>query len=230
MKIPWIIAQWVFILCLPVLLVTASIAWAANSLWLYRAGFEKYDVGETTGLGEPELDKVATGLIGYFNSGKEYVSLTVTKDGRPLKLFTREEVIHFKDVKGLFRLDYGVLLGTLIYCLAYAGVSLFRQRRNRRRLAWGAVGGSGLTLALMLALGVGTLLSFDRLFLRFHLISFANEFWSAEGYMVLLFPRGFWYDTALLCAGITAGLAVILGGVAGGYLLLNRPGVPHQMP
>ena len=223
MKIPRIFAQWVFILCLPVLLVTASIAWAANSLWLYKSGFEKYDVGQTTGLDDSELEKAATGLINYFNSGEEYVSLTVMKDGNPFEPFTREEVIHFKDVKGLFRLDYWVLLGTLIYCLAYAGVSLFWQkRRHWRRLARGTAGGSGLTLALMLALGLGTLLSFDQLFLQFHLISFANKFWAAEGYMVLLFPQGFWYDTALLCAAITAGLAVILGGVSIGYLLSAR--------
>jgi len=223
LRILTLAAQWVFILCLPVLLVTASIAWAANSLWLYRSGFEKYDVGRNTDLDDSELEKVATGLINYFNSGEEYINLTVMKDGKPFDIFTREEVIHFKDVKGLFRLDYRVLLGTLIYCLAYTGVSLIRQRsRHWSRAARGTVGGSALTLALMLALGLGTLLNFDQLFLQFHIISFANKFWSAEGNMVLLFPRGFWYDTALLCAGITAGLAVILGGVAGGYLAFTR--------
>ena len=41
-----------------------------------------------------------------------------------------------------------VLLGTLIYALVYAGVRLF-WRKDRRQLAWGLVGGSGLTLALM---------------------------------------------------------------------------------
>lgn len=223
MRILTLAAQWVFILCLPVLLVTASIAWAANSLWLYRSGFEKYDVGQNTGLADSELETVATGLIDYFNSGEEYIRLTVIKDGKPFDIFTREEGFHFKDVKGLFRLDYRVLLGTLIYCLVYTGVSLIRQRnRHRSRVARGTVGGSALTLALMLALGLGTLLNFDQLFLQFHIISFANKFWSAEGNMVLLFPRGFWYDTALLCAGITGGLAVILGGVAGGYLAFTR--------
>lgn len=223
MRILNTIAQSVFMICLPVLLVTASIAWAANSLWLYRAGFEKYDVSQTTGLDESELEAAAAGLIGYFNSGEDYVSLTVMKDGRPLELFTGEEAIHFKNVKALFRLDYWVLLGTLVYSLAYAGVCLLWQRRGHwRRLAWGTAGGSGLTLALMLALGLGTLLNFDRLFLQFHLLSFANAFWAAEGNMVLLFPRDFWYDTALLCAAVTAALAVILGGVGGGYLLLSR--------
>jgi len=223
LRVLTITAKWLFILCLPILLLTASIGWAANSLWLYKSGFEKYDVSQTTGLAQSELEVVATGLINYFNSGEEYISLIAVKNGKPFELFTQEEVIHFRDVKELIWLDYWVLLGTLIYTLGYAGASLFwRRDKYWRRLAWGTVGGSGITLALMLALALGTLLNFDQLFLQFHLISFTNEFWSAEGYMLLLFPQNFWYDTTILCGGITAGLAVVLGGAAGGYLLFAR--------
>jgi len=223
LKILAIVAKWLFILCLPVLLLTASIGWAANSLWPYKSGFERYHVSQTTGLAESELEKAASGLISYFNSDEEYISLAVMKDGEPFELFSQQEVIHLKDVKGLIRLDYRVLLGTLIYVLAYGAVSLFR--RDWRRLAWGVAGGSGLTLILVLALGLGTLLNFDQLFLQFHLISFTNELWMLDptkDYLIMLFPQGFWYDTALICAGITAGLAVILGGVSGGYLLMTE--------
>ncbi|MBA7615013.1 hypothetical protein ES703_22288 [subsurface metagenome] len=223
MKILGIGAKWLFMLCLPALLVSASIAFESNSLWLYKYGFEKYGVSQTTGLAESELDKVATGLISYFNSDEENISLTVIKDGEPFELFNEEEVIHFKDVKGLIWLDYWVLLGTLIYTFGYAGVSLlWQKRRYWRRLAWGVVGGGGITLALMLALGIGTLFGFDQLFYQFHLLFFSNEFWSAEGYMLMLFPEGFWYDAILFCALITGGLAVILGGVAGGYLFSTK--------
>ncbi len=223
MKILAIVAKWLFILCLPVLLLTASIGWAVNSLWLYKSGFEKYDVSQTTGLAESELEKAATGLISYFNSDEEYISLAVMKDGEPFELFSQREVIHLKDVKGLIRLDYRVLLGTLIYVLAYGAASLFR--RDWRRLAWGVAEGSGLTLILVLALGVGALLNFDQLFLQFHLISFANELWlldPTKDYLIMLFPQGFWYDAAIFCAGITAGLAVVLGGVSGGGLWTKR--------
>jgi len=213
-------------LCLPILLLTASLGWAANSHWLYNYGFEKYDVGQTTGLADSELEKAASGLISYFNSGEEYISLTVIKDGEPFELFNQREVIHLKDVKGLIWLDYWVLLGTLVYVLAYAGVCLFwRKRRYWRRLAWGAVGGGGLTLALMLALGLGALFGFDRLFWQFHLISFTNELWQLDptkDYLIMLFPQGFFYDATTFCAIGTAGLAIILGGVAGGYLALTR--------
>lgn len=215
-------ARWLFILCLPVLLLTVSIGWGVNSLWLYKYGFQKYNVSQATGLAESELEKAAAGLISYFNSGEETITVTVAKDGQPFELFNDDEVAHFRDVKGLVWLDYRVLLGTLVYALAYAGVYLFWRRRDRHHLAWGVVGGGGLTLALVLALGLGTLLNFDQLFLQFHLISFSNELWSAEGYMLMLFPRDFWYDAALFCAGITAGLAIIFGGVGGGYLLFTK--------
>lgn len=222
-KIPKILStagRWLFILCLPVLLLTAGIGWAVNSLWLYESGFSKYNISQTTGLAEPELEKAATELIDYFNSGEEYINLTVIKDGKAFVLFSQREVAHLRDVKGLIRLDYWLMLGTGIYVLVHAGLSLFRQKA-RRRLAKRVVVGSSATLALILAFGLAALLDFDRLFLQFHFISFANDLWQLDptkDYLIMLFPRGFWYDAALVYALITAGLAVVLGGVSGGYL------------
>jgi integral membrane protein (TIGR01906 family) len=226
LRILGIAAKWIFILCLPVLLLTASLGWAANSLWLYKYGFEKYDISQATGLADSELEKAAAGLISYFNSGDEYISLTVIKDGEPFELFNQREIIHLKDVKGLIWLDYWVLLGTLVYVLAYAGVCLFwRKRRYWRRLAWGVVGGGGITLAFMLALGLGILFGFSQLFWQFHVVFFTNEFWlldPTKDYLKMLFPDGFFYDAALFCALGSAGLAIILGGVSGWYLIFTR--------
>jgi len=227
LRVLGIVAKWLFILCLPLLLLTASIGWVANSLWLYKDGFEKYNVSQPTGLAEAELEKAASGLISYFNSDDEYISLTVMKDGEPFELFNQREVIHLKDVKGLIWLDYRLFLGTLIYVLAYAGVSLFwRKREYWRRLAWGVVGGSSITLGIIVALGiVSMLVDFREAFTQFHFLAFTNELWMLDptkDYMIMLFPEGFWYDVTLLCGGITAGLAVILGGVAGVYLRFSR--------
>ena len=229
MKISGIAAKWLFILCLPVLLLTASLSWAANSLWLYKYGAERYNVSQKLAdsgleLTDLELERVYAELISYFNSDEEYVSLTVVKDNRQFSLFTPEEVIHFKDVKGLIWLDYRVLLGTLVYVLGYAAVSLWWRRKIYwRRLAWGVVGGGGITLAVILALGLGALSGgFGKLFNQFHLLFFSNEYWSAKGYMLLLFQEDFFRDAAISCALFTAGLAVILGGVGGWYLLFTR--------
>ncbi len=217
-----IAAKWLFIICLPVLLLTGSVSWAVNSPWLYQYGFDKYDISEATGLAQSELDKAAAGLIDYFNSGGESISLEVVKDGESFELFNEREVGHLKDVRGLFRLVYWVLLGTLVYAIVYIGVSLIWWR-DKRRMAGGLVYGGGLTLVLMATLGIGTLVNFDWLFRQFHLISFANDLWMldpARDYLIMLFPQGFWYDAALFCALATAVGALILGGV--GWWLKRR--------
>ncbi len=223
------ITRWLFILCLPVLLLTASIGGAVNSLWLYEYGFAKYGISQTTGMADAGLEKAARGLIGYFNSGEEYINLTVDKDGEPFTLFNEREVLHLKDVKGLIRLDYTVLLWTLVYSLVYTLMAIFWRRGGyRRHLGWGLVGGGGLTLALMLAFGAVIFLGFDRFFLQFHIFSFANDLWRLDptkDYLIMLFPQGFWFDATLLVAIATAAGAVVLGGV--GWLLIsgrNRAG------
>ena len=226
MKALGIVAKVLFMVCLPMLLVTATIAFEFNSLWLYKNGFEKYNVSQTTGLSEAELEKAARGLINYFNSDEEYISLTVIKDDKPFELFNQQEIAHLKDVKGLVRLDYRLLLGTAIYVGAYAGICLFRQRKRWRRLAWGVVGGSSIALGMMLTLGIGSmLLDFGQLYTQFHFLAFTNELWlldPTKDYLIMLIPEGFQYDAAMLFAKITIGVAVTLGGVAGGYLWTMR--------
>ena len=224
MRAAIIAAKCLFIICLPVLLLTASVSLAVNSQWLYEYGFDEYGVSRTTGLDRAELSKAAAGLIDYFNSGKETISITVEKDGAPFELFNEREVAHLRDVKGLFRLVYRVLLGSLVYALAYLGLSLFWWR-DRRWLAGGLVGGGGLTIVLMLALGIGTLLDFNNLFLQFHIISFANDLWMLDptrDYLIRLFPRGFWFDAALFCVLVSIIGAVISGGVGVWYLVSRR--------
>lgn len=222
LKILGFVAKWLFMLCLPVLLLSASIGVAVNSLWLYEYGFNKYSVSQTTGLAEVELEKAARGIISYFNSDEEYISLTVAKEGKPFVLFNQREVIHLKDVKGLIRLDYAVLLWTLVYGLVYTLTTLlWRKGTYRRLLARGLLGGGGITLFLMLTLGVLALLSFDWFFRQFHLISFANDFWLLDptrDYLIMLFPGGFWFDAMLFLALCTALGAVVLGGAGGIYL------------
>ena len=216
-------AQWLFIISVPFLLLMASISGAVNSHWLYRYGFEKYDISQVTGLAPAELDKAADGLVRYFNSADEFISVTVVKDGRPFVLFNEREVTHLKDVKALFRLAYKVLFGTLVYVLVFTAVSLFWWR-DRRRLGWGLVGGGGLTLVLMLALGLLVIFDFDQFFLAFHLLSFANDFWMlnpATDYLIMLFPDGFWYDVTAFCALAAAAGALVLGGI--GWWLRRNP-------
>ena len=230
MKMVKIAAQWIFILCIPVLLLSASLGIAANCPWLYKYGFEKYEVGRTTGLPDIELEKVAKSIINYFNSSEKDLYVVVEKNGQPFVLFNDREVAHMRDVKGLFRLDYYLLVGTLIYAIAFILLNLLLWK-DRRRLAQGLFGGGVLTLGLMAALGLGALLDFESLFLQFHLISFDNYLWQlnpATDYLIRLFPQGFYYDATIFCAIGTGAGAVILGGI--GWWQMRKSNRPLSSP
>lgn len=220
------IAKWLFVLCLPVVLITASVLAAANSRALYNYGFDKYAVGQTTGLADTELDKIAQGLIQYFGSNQESVSLVVEKEGQTFDLFNAREVFHLEDVNDLFRLNYAVLLGTLCYALSYVGVSYILGRRGfGRRMARVVIAGGVLTLLLMLAAGLATFFNFDGFFYQFHVFSFANDLWQldpATDFLVMLFPQGFWYDAAVAVTLVTTTAALALSGGAWLYLRKTR--------
>ena len=76
-----------------------------------------------------------------------------------------------------------------------------------------------MTIALMAVLAVlNVVVGFDRLFIGFHLLFFTNEFWYAQGLMLVIFPEPFFDFAATLGAGIIASAAVVLSGVGLWYL------------
>ncbi len=228
MKILTTITRLLFVVCIPALAFTMSITFAVNNSHFYTYRFEKYDVKQNLAEGgltvtDSQLQDIADGFIKYFNSSEEFIKLDVIQNGTPAPLFNEEETIHFKDVKGLFILNYQVLGVTLVYCLVYALVAIFwKKGKSRLYLARNAVIGGGLTLGLMALMGLGMLLNFDWLFYQFHLISFSNSFWSASGNMLLLFPQGFWVDAVRYCAVFTAVVAAVLGLAGWWYLRRKR--------
>ena len=220
-----IAAGLLFVLCLPVLLVTSNIRYAVNSPRLYEYSFNKYDVEDVTGIGRPELDRAAREMIHYFNSGDKLIDIKVTVDDEQYDLFSDEEVAHLKDVKHLIRTDYWVQIGTLAYVLAFlAGtLALSKGRRWRWLLGWLAAG-SAFTLFAMLLLGLVVLFGFDQFFVQFHHFGFSNQLWHLDEWDVLpqMFPEHFFYDATLFITLATVAEVVVLGGISGGLLLKTR--------
>ena len=224
-RLRWLPAA-LFIAAVPVFLITASVAWAFNSPGLYQAGFEKYDISLRSGITGEDLRQVAADLRGYFNSGEEPLNVRTRIFGEERELFNDREVHHMRDVK---RLVWGVYLLAAVsgaYLLASIGVG-FAGRRSRyleplaRRAAWGG----GVTVVLLILFGLLAAVAFDALFLLFHQISFANDFWQLDprkDYLVLLFPQNFWFDATLWFAlrALAAGLALVVAGT--GYLTWRR--------
>lgn len=209
-----LIACIIIAVCIPLILLSASLGWGFNSHWLYVYGFDKYAVSETTGLSSADLDKTAGALIDYFNNGETYIQVEVEAGGRTIQLFNDEEQVHFKDVKDLVRLDYRVFFISLIVLVLMVFMLARSSARNGvRNVLKSIFTGCLLSIVIIFALGLGSWLDFDALFLQFHYLAFTNMFWSASGYMLLLFPGGFWYDAAFICIAFMASLAVVIGAV-----------------
>lgn len=210
-----LIARTVFIICLPILLFTVSIGVAFNSTWLYRDGFEKYDISTVTGISLQELGTVARAIVNYWNSGEEYISVTVEKNDQSFILFNEREIIHLKDVKALVRLDYLAILVTGLYVVAYAILAFWYHRPTYRRdLAVAVFWGSILSLGIIGTVGVVALADFDGFWTQFHLFSFDNDLWLLDpscDYLIMMFPEGFWFDSILIVAGLMIIMALLIG-------------------
>ena len=224
MKIIQNIIYWLFVCCLPVLLITSTIYLEVNELSLYEYGFDKYEISQDTGIDEVQLRSVAQHLIDYFNLRADTVQITVIKGDKEFSLFNEREVIHLEDVRNLIQLDYWVQRGTLLLIVICAVALFFGFRVGWRVLARGLFWGSLITMGLMVALALWALFGFDRLFILFHLVSFSNEYWildPARDYLIRLFPGGFFYDAALFGFGAIMVEALLIGGIAFGILRLR---------
>jgi integral membrane protein (TIGR01906 family) len=212
------VTRWIFVICVPVLLLTLVLAWAFNSRWIYEAGFAKYHVGQELGLSDPELRRAASELIAYFNDPhQQYLDINVRYDnGETTPLLDQADISHMKDVKGVLWLDYRLCIASAIYMLAYAlaAILLLRRGRGPRDLAFDLKRGGIATLGLLAFLGVFAVTSFDWFFTTFHEIFFPQGNWQFPpgDHMITMFPDGFWSDTALLVGLVTAGLAVLVTG------------------
>ena len=221
----WITAV-LFAASVPLFLVTASVTWAFNDAGVYHRGFQKYQVSATTGINPADLRQVAADLRNYFNSKEEPLLVRTRVFDVEQDIFGRREVLHMRDVKRLVWWVYAVAALTGLYLMA-ATATDFVYRRHQfatmlaRRLLWGG----GLTMALVLAVGLFALAGFDALFLKFHQLSFSSgsfQFDRQKDYLVILFPQGFWFDATMRVAFTTLAGALVLFLVSGAYLLRHR--------
>jgi len=219
------VAYWLFIICFPLLLLTSTVRLLVNSTHVYEYGFDKYEISEATGIHESQLSQVAARLIDYFNSRAETPQIKVVKDGKEFELFHDYELIHLKDVKGLFRLDYLVQGIVLAYVVIYALLFLLWKKGRWQDLAKAVTRGGVLTLGLIAVLGIVSIFSFQWLFIQFHHISFSNPYWMLDpsrDYLIMLFPPVFWRDVAIIGAGAIAADALLLGGIAWAVTFIHQ--------
>jgi integral membrane protein (TIGR01906 family) len=217
MKIFQSVIYWLFVFCLPVVLITSTLCCEVNKLRLYEYGFDKYEISDATGVDKVELTKVAQHLIDYFNLRADEAQITVIKGGQEFDLFNERELVHLKDVRDLIQLDYLVKGGSLLLMITCVLLLFLICRVGWRIIVKGLLWGSIVTLCLVVGLAFWALFGFERFFLLFHVVSFSNEYWMlnpATDYLIKLFPEGFFYDAAMFGFGTVMLEALLLAGVA----------------
>ena len=215
-----------FVAAVPLFLVSNSVSWAVNDMRLYSHGFDKYDIARVTGIERDDLMEAARQIRGYFNSNREPLEVSTRIFGEERDLFNEIEVLHMYDVKRLIRGVYGVDIFAAAYLLGFIGLGFVVYRRlflERlfRLLLWG----SSLTVAIVLMVGLMSLVDFESLFLFFHESSFSNDFWRLDpnrDFLLMMFPDGFWFDATIFVALATVGQALALACLGWSLVALRR--------
>ena len=222
-RIAWIPAV-LFVLSIPLFLISNSVIWAVNSPGVYERGFEKYGISETTGIDREDLREVGAELRRFFNIRSGPLSIQTRVRGVERDIFNPREVLHMRDVKRLVWMVYAVATVSGVYLLMVAGVGIVTRPKFPREVAWLCIWGGGLTIGLVAAIGLFALVGFDTLFLKFHQLSFSNDLWqlSERDYLLLLFPQEFWLDATIWVATRAVAGAALLMAVFGGYLVYQR--------
>ena len=209
-----ILAVGFFIVMVPVFLVATNVRIVINAPILYSYGFDAYDISSVTGISVDELLSAGRQIRDYFNNGEEFLEVRVTQGGVLKGLYTEREVLHMKDVKRLVQGVYTVqwLAGLYLVGFAAGGICVFRRSFLSPLVQYLAKGGV-VTFGLVVVVGLGVLLGFDRLFLAFHLISFSNDLWQLDPsrhHLIAMFPQGFFFDATMWIAGATIVEALLL--------------------
>jgi integral membrane protein (TIGR01906 family) len=207
-----------FIAVIPVFLIASSVRWVINFPGLYSYGFDQYNISEYTGIRRDDLLDAGAQIRDYFNNDEEYLYIrTFVRGVLTESLYNEREIIHMKDVKGLVQGVYRVQEITGLYMLAFAAVGfIIWKRAFWRDLARYVSRGGILTLALVVVVGLLSVVGFQQLFLLFHLISFSNDFWQLDprrDYLIAMFPQGFFFDATMLIALSTIVGAILLAAV-----------------
>ncbi len=215
-----------FVIGVPFFLISTNLRTVINSGWLYSIGASNFDTLERTGMTRDEYLRVTKEIKRYFKSDEEPLQVKAVVFGSEEEIFTTREVRHMSDVKlmvrGLAKVQWCSLffmLGVLVI-----GRFLWGTKALWPRIAKGLLWGAVLTIALLVVIGLASVIGFDAAFTWFHEVAFENNRWllNTNDYLLLMFPENFFLTATLIAAGMTVAQAVVTGAVARVYLRRTR--------
>ncbi|MGE3075710.1 MAG: TIGR01906 family membrane protein [Dehalococcoidia bacterium] len=220
------IATALFIISVPIFLVTTNVRFAAADSWFTKQGFRTYHVDQTTGVSYQELDRAADDIVRYFEDDRSSLRIQVTIDGKETSLFNEDEISHMRDVKNLIRVVYRLNEISLAVIIAYiGGVVLWTRERSPRQLAKYSLIGVAVGLVLVGAIGAFAATGFDQAWTRFHEIAFQNQNWRfnpSKDRLIQMFPEPFWEDMTFIVGGLTLIEVLAVVSVSVSYLVFGR--------
>ncbi len=225
MKKRWIIPAALGMLAL----LLASALWTLDRVGTDEEIYAQIEdaVGDYAYVGMSREDTLSSlaDLAAYLRGELPELTRRAEVRGETQTVFNERERAHMVDVRALFELSRRVrrILFLAGACLLLAA-ALFPERRAWVPLSWGIL----LSwLAAALCLGVGMLVGFDELFLRFHHLFFTNDLWLLDprtDAMIRMLPQGFfeqivlrmarplsWLGIQILALGLCLGVRAIRG-------------------
>ena len=225
MKLIRVTLWWIFVLSIPVLLISTVVRLEVNFLPFYEYEYEKNNISQVTGFDSRQLGIITRHLIQYFNGRVESPQLIVEKNNETLYLFHDHEIVHLEDVKEVFQAVFLIQYIAMSYFFFYLLINIIFRRKNKLLYFWrGLKSGSTLTVILMALLGIGIFVGFHRLFIQFHYLVFGDPQTSPwildprTDHLVMMYPLNFWQDAAIF--GALAILAISIFLIIFSWLML----------
>lgn len=212
-----------FVLLLPLLLISTSLRGLVTDRDFMLKGFRDNQVARTTGLDDPQLERIADAFVAYFQGPPGQIQMQVTVNGQARPLFNEREVTHMEDVQALIQWFLRMQLVAAAVVLIRVGFAFVVDRSPvpfGRELLWSA----GLMVGLVVLVGVLSFIDFTELWTRFHQIAFRNDLWQLDptrDYLIMLFPEPFWYTATIRMATSVALQTALV--IASGLILVFGP-------
>lgn len=184
---------------IPILFIMVNVRLVMSPAFLHFEYTRPNFPADFYGFTQEDRLRYAPYAIDYLLNGEDITYLGDLKFDDGASLFNTRELRHMRDVKTLTQAAYlmTVIIGVLASLAAYI---LWRRGRLNAALFRGAL----ITLALIIAIVLGAILSWDVFFTGFHTLFFENDTWyfAYSDTLIRLFPEQFWFDAALLIGGL----------------------------
>jgi len=209
------VAALLFIIAVPVALITTNIRIVTNEPRVYEYAADRYDTPDTTGIPKGELLRAGGAIRQYFKNDQDALFIRViTDEGETVSLFNSRETQHMKDVKAVLQTTFRVQEVAVLFVLAYiVAVFIWARESGLRALATQLIIAGGAGLVAIGGIGAFAAIGFDTFWDNFHGVLFTNDFWQLDpdtDHLIQMFPEEFWRDVTIwIGIGTVAELAAL---------------------